>query len=98
MMRVWCKVFAKTQNRGPDKAVFKFQIKYTVGHKVEACQFVDKQALNFPMILRVSNFCKAQTGRIHWKEKMAVTTGRTRNATTRAQGVCFLLERCVSQA
>lgn len=52
-------------------------------------RFVDKQALNFPMIVRVSYFCRVQAGRrIQWKKKMAVTSDGTRDVTAHALSVC----------
>lgn len=51
-------------------------------------EFVDKQALNFPMIVRVSYFCRVQTvRRIQWKKKMAVSTDGTRDVTAHALSV-----------
>ncbi len=51
-------------------------------------RFVDKQALNFPVIVRVSYFCRVQTGRrMQWKKKMAVTSDGTHDVTAHALSV-----------
>lgn len=82
MMRVWCKVFAETQNRGHSRIRSRVLEKVTV-------RFVDKQALHFPVILRVSYSCRVQTGKsMQWKKKMAVTSDGTRDVTAHALSVC----------